>query len=56
MVPTNKAVHNNKKLKQNLYIYTLKEDLPYLFHQRLESVYGGSFKCVLEDFQSDESP
>ena len=27
MLPTNKALHNNKKLKENLYIYTLKQDL-----------------------------
>ena len=27
MVPTNRAVHNNKKFKENLYIYTLKQDL-----------------------------
>ena len=27
MVPSNRAVHNNKKLKENLYIYTLKQDL-----------------------------
>ena len=27
MVPTNRAVHNKKKLKENLYIYTLKQDL-----------------------------
>ena len=27
MVPTNRAVHNKKKPKENLYIYTLKQDL-----------------------------
>ena len=28
MVPTNKAFHNNKKHKEKLYIYTLKQNLP----------------------------
>ena len=28
MVPTNRAVHNKKKLKENLYIYTFKQDPP----------------------------
>ena len=27
MVPTNRAVHNKKKIKENLCIYTLKQDL-----------------------------
>ena len=28
MVPTNRAVQNKKQNKENLYIYTLKQDLP----------------------------
>ena len=28
MVPKNRAAHDKKKLKENLYIYTLKQDFP----------------------------
>ena len=37
MVPTKRAVHNKKKLKENLYIYTLKKTSSYQAHWNNEA-------------------